>query len=187
MKSGLLLDVLIFSALFVLAAKNVSSQMGRLQMTSPAFGHNQTIPRKYTCQGEDINPPLAIFGIPEGGQKAWSSLWMTPTRRAGTGTIGSFTTSYRRRKLRKTAYPARRPETISAGSITAGRAPLGHAPVFFQTVRIGCPACLRGGTIQTRAGAGDAGAYSGDGRVDRPLSKDALTMAGSPTYLLTPS
>ena len=65
MKTGLL-DILVFSALFVLAAKNVSSQTGRLQITSAAFGHNQTIPRKYTCQGEDINPPLAITGIPPG-------------------------------------------------------------------------------------------------------------------------
>lgn len=65
MKSGLL-DTLFFSALFVLTAKNVSAQTGGLQITSPAFGHNQMIPRKYTCQGEDINPPLAITGIPAG-------------------------------------------------------------------------------------------------------------------------
>ncbi|MBI5415656.1 MAG: YbhB/YbcL family Raf kinase inhibitor-like protein [Candidatus Omnitrophica bacterium] len=39
-----------------------------MKLTSPAFEHNQMIPRKYTCQGEDINPPLAITGIPEGTQ-----------------------------------------------------------------------------------------------------------------------
>lgn len=65
MKAGLL-DILVFSALFVLAAKNVSAQTGGLQVTSSAFGHNQPIPGKYTCQGEDINPPLAISGIPDG-------------------------------------------------------------------------------------------------------------------------
>ncbi len=65
MKTGLL-DILVFSALFVLAAKNAASQSGRLQITSPAFGHNQTIPKKYTCQGEDINPPLKITGVPSG-------------------------------------------------------------------------------------------------------------------------
>ena len=37
-----------------------------MKLTSPAFEHNQMIPKKYTCQGEDINPPLAISGIPEG-------------------------------------------------------------------------------------------------------------------------
>ncbi len=65
MKTGLL-DMLVLSALFVLAAKNVSAQPSGLQVTSSAFGHNQTIPRKYTCQGQDINPPLAISEIPEG-------------------------------------------------------------------------------------------------------------------------
>lgn len=37
-----------------------------MNLTSPAFEHNQAIPRKYTCQGQDINPPLAITGIPAG-------------------------------------------------------------------------------------------------------------------------
>ncbi len=37
-----------------------------MNLTSPAFGHNQTIPKKYTCQGQDINPPLEISGIPTG-------------------------------------------------------------------------------------------------------------------------
>ncbi|MBI5150207.1 MAG: YbhB/YbcL family Raf kinase inhibitor-like protein [Candidatus Omnitrophica bacterium] len=37
-----------------------------MKVTSPAFNHNQPIPRKYTCQGEDVNPPLAIAGIPAG-------------------------------------------------------------------------------------------------------------------------
>ncbi len=36
-----------------------------LRVTSPAFEHNSTIPVKYTCDGEDINPPLHIEGIPE--------------------------------------------------------------------------------------------------------------------------
>jgi Raf kinase inhibitor-like YbhB/YbcL family protein len=37
-----------------------------MKLTSPAFEHNQMIPLKYTCQGEDINPPLSIGGIPPG-------------------------------------------------------------------------------------------------------------------------
>lgn len=37
-----------------------------MNLTSPAFGHSQMIPEKYTCQGADVNPPLAISGIPEG-------------------------------------------------------------------------------------------------------------------------
>jgi Raf kinase inhibitor-like YbhB/YbcL family protein len=33
---------------------------------SPAFEHQKTIPSKYTCDGDNINPPLTIEGIPEG-------------------------------------------------------------------------------------------------------------------------
>lgn len=33
-------------------------------ITSPSFAHNAMIPPKYTCQGEDINPPLEIAGLP---------------------------------------------------------------------------------------------------------------------------
>jgi len=35
-----------------------------MKITSPAFKHNDMIPRKYTCQGDDINPPLTMEGIP---------------------------------------------------------------------------------------------------------------------------
>ncbi len=42
-------------------------QIGQIPMKiqSPAFEHNQTIPPKYTCDGEDINPLLAISDVPE--------------------------------------------------------------------------------------------------------------------------
>jgi Raf kinase inhibitor-like YbhB/YbcL family protein len=36
-----------------------------LNITSPAFLSNETIPAKYTCDGADINPPLMFGGIPE--------------------------------------------------------------------------------------------------------------------------
>ena len=35
-----------------------------MKITSAAFTHNQMIPEKYTCQGEDINPPLKVEGVP---------------------------------------------------------------------------------------------------------------------------
>ena len=37
-----------------------------MKLVSSAFAHNQTIPRKYTCQGEDVSPPLTVEGIPPG-------------------------------------------------------------------------------------------------------------------------
>ncbi len=36
-----------------------------LEITSPAFDHEEMIPKKYTCQGDDVNPELEIQGIPE--------------------------------------------------------------------------------------------------------------------------
>ena len=35
-----------------------------LTISSSAFTHNSSIPKRYTCDGEDINPPLTISGIP---------------------------------------------------------------------------------------------------------------------------
>ena len=40
--------------------------MGKLQVTSTAFQHQAAIPKKYTCQGDDISPPLAWSGLPDG-------------------------------------------------------------------------------------------------------------------------
>lgn len=36
-----------------------------MDITSLAFSHNQTIPSKYTCDGENISPPLSFEGVPE--------------------------------------------------------------------------------------------------------------------------
>jgi Raf kinase inhibitor-like YbhB/YbcL family protein len=44
--------------------KEVSS-MAALQITSPAFQNNGTIPRQYTCDGKDINPSLVIENVPK--------------------------------------------------------------------------------------------------------------------------
>lgn len=36
-----------------------------MEITSSAFEHNGTIPQQYTCDGEDINPPLTFHDIPQ--------------------------------------------------------------------------------------------------------------------------
>lgn len=41
-----------------------TEEKGALKITSSAFKPNGYIPVKYTCKGEDINPPLDISGIP---------------------------------------------------------------------------------------------------------------------------
>ena len=35
-----------------------------LTLTSTAFTHGSEIPSKYTCEGQDISPPLAWSGVP---------------------------------------------------------------------------------------------------------------------------
>ncbi len=39
--------------------------MNKLSLTSPVFENGGKIPQKYTCDGEDISPPLVISNIPE--------------------------------------------------------------------------------------------------------------------------
>lgn len=37
-----------------------------MKITSPAFEDNQMMPPAYTCDGENMNPPLIISDVPEG-------------------------------------------------------------------------------------------------------------------------
>ena len=37
-------------------------------LTSPAFSHNQIIPKKYTCDADDVSPPLEIGAVPIGAK-----------------------------------------------------------------------------------------------------------------------
>lgn len=73
----LLLSVLAAGGIFLV--KNISPQRDQeeersvfrrerqsgMKIESVAFGHNQYIPAKFTCDGEDINPPLRVSDVPE--------------------------------------------------------------------------------------------------------------------------
>jgi Raf kinase inhibitor-like YbhB/YbcL family protein len=37
-----------------------------MEITSPSFRHEQAIPRKFTCEGDDVSPALAWSGAPAG-------------------------------------------------------------------------------------------------------------------------
>ena len=43
---------------------NKSNPLNAFRISSPEFQSNTMMSRKYTCQGQDINPPLNISGIP---------------------------------------------------------------------------------------------------------------------------
>ncbi len=36
-----------------------------MEISSPSFDHNMTIPERYTCQGENVSPPLIFEQIPK--------------------------------------------------------------------------------------------------------------------------
>lgn len=48
------------------AKKNGGAKMETIQITSPAFDHGGMIPPKYTCDGDDISPPLEWDTLPQG-------------------------------------------------------------------------------------------------------------------------
>ena len=44
---------------------NESMNIQSIKVFSSTFGSNSTIPKKYTCGGANVNPPLEFQGIPE--------------------------------------------------------------------------------------------------------------------------
>jgi Raf kinase inhibitor-like YbhB/YbcL family protein len=79
MRSGLAVSLLSVLALLFIASgctgteeKAVQKEEGKdeqamvtIQMTSPVFKEGETIPEKYTCEGDDLSPPLAWSQLPE--------------------------------------------------------------------------------------------------------------------------
>ncbi len=52
--------------LLMLTASSHAEETMTLKLSSPAFGPNDSIPEKYTCEGEDLSPPLTWTGVPQG-------------------------------------------------------------------------------------------------------------------------
>jgi len=63
LRSGLLAVVAMGGAGTAAAAGS-----GPLTLTSSAFGAGASIPKVYTCEGEDISPPLSWSGVPAGAR-----------------------------------------------------------------------------------------------------------------------
>ena len=47
-------------------AQTEATPMTQMKLESPAFAEGQSIPSKYTCEGEDISPPLQWSNLPTG-------------------------------------------------------------------------------------------------------------------------
>jgi len=48
--------------------KNKEAKKMQIKITSPAFEDEGMIPARYTCDGENVSPPLTLDGIPENTQ-----------------------------------------------------------------------------------------------------------------------
>lgn len=61
-------EVAIIITIFVLVISCTSSQkkneVSTMKLTSPVFAYNEQIPSIYTCDGDNINPPLVISDVP---------------------------------------------------------------------------------------------------------------------------
>jgi hypothetical protein len=55
----------------------------KMQLTSPAFAQGQPIPKKYTCEGPDLSPPLKWSSAPE-GTKSFALICDDPDAPVGT-------------------------------------------------------------------------------------------------------
>jgi hypothetical protein len=58
-------------ALFIVAGVSLAGAAegeAKMKLKSPEFEHNGTIPKKFTCEGNDISPALSIEGMPEKAQ-----------------------------------------------------------------------------------------------------------------------
>lgn len=61
------LVTMVITGFFILdAAGREVMKMGEMRISSDAFAHNGIIPVKYTCDGNDVSPPLKIENIPPG-------------------------------------------------------------------------------------------------------------------------
>ena len=60
------LAVILFATALIILWGNAAMAM---TLNSPAFQQNGHIPSKYTCEGEDVSPPLAWEGVPDGAKR----------------------------------------------------------------------------------------------------------------------
>lgn len=54
--------------LLIMTVMATAIHIASLNVSSPAFKDKAPIPEKYTCQGQNVNPPLVVTDIPKGTQ-----------------------------------------------------------------------------------------------------------------------
>jgi Raf kinase inhibitor-like YbhB/YbcL family protein len=56
------------ASILLAALKLLGSTAMAMTLSSPAFKPNGHIPSRYTCEGDDVSPPLAWDGVPQGAK-----------------------------------------------------------------------------------------------------------------------
>ena len=58
--------IILFLSIFLISSSmsQEATQKGGFKISTSAFGNNGQIPVKYTCDGENVNPPLKIENVP---------------------------------------------------------------------------------------------------------------------------
>ncbi|MBW2428064.1 MAG: YbhB/YbcL family Raf kinase inhibitor-like protein [Deltaproteobacteria bacterium] len=51
---------------FFIISANAEGVNTTMQLTSPSFDNQKSVPKKFTCDGEDISPALEWSGVPKG-------------------------------------------------------------------------------------------------------------------------
>ena len=64
----LVVSSLVLTVSIPLALGGDALETGALRLTSPVFENNSPLPPRYTCDGENINPPLTIKNVPRGAK-----------------------------------------------------------------------------------------------------------------------
>lgn len=63
--SGILLIAIVLLIFYKQGTKQNTRVNHRMKIASTAFEHNQTIPAQYTCDGQNVNPPLLFSDVPK--------------------------------------------------------------------------------------------------------------------------
>ena len=58
------LALVFLASLLFYSSRREAAAMEKMTLTSTAFAHNQTIPSRFTCDGANVSPPLALGHVP---------------------------------------------------------------------------------------------------------------------------
>jgi Phosphatidylethanolamine-binding protein len=146
--------------------------MAALALESSAFEHAQPVPSRYTCDGDDVSPPLRWANLPEEARslallvddpdapRGVFTHWLAWGLDPGRGGLGEGEAAPRRgaKRLRN----GRLPRTLPTAGTRA-------ASLLLSPLRARLRSRARSGCGKARAGAGNRGARASGGRARRYL------------------